>query len=982
MKRIEMIFLLFLLTSSIVLSQTKQVTGTVTSSEDGLPVPGVSVVVKGTTVGTSTDVDGRYSITVSENQILVFSFIGMKSQEIPVAGKTTIDIVMENDLMNLDEIVVVGYGTAKKVGTVVGSLTQVSSAKIAEKPTANVLDALQGKVAGLQVYTSSGEPSQLSSMRLHGVGSLGASSTPLYVLDGTPIDPNTMLTLNSNDFESVTILKDASATSIYGTRAANGVIYITTKRGTIDTKARITVNTQYGVSSLANLDFFNSFMNTKELTDFWLDVGYRTQAQIDQLLIDYPNDTKWYKTYYKKSAPTYQGDVSVSGGGGKTTYFISGSYFFADGLADRSAYDRYSLRSNINSRANDWLSVGLNLAASTDSRQTNAYGSNSTNRGLALLAQPFYSPVDANGVKYPDIIPGWGRYNPSYLAEKLPSITNNSQLDGMTYIQINPINGLTIRSQAGIDANDTRATAKQLPSYKASLNNGNIRETFSRGVTMTITNTIEYKFDLMNNHSFTVLAGQEGISDVSTSFWGYSAGQTDDRLMLLQAGPTGRNVSSSKSEYAYLSYFGRLDYSFMDKYFFDFSVRQDASSRFGINNRTANFFATGVMWNAKRESFLENFSFISSLTIKASIGTSGNSAIGNYDNLATIGTNLYNGGTGWSIASPGNPSLGWENQFKTTVGMKFALLNDRYRFNVEFYDRSTKNMLVNVPYPYTSGFNTVTSNVGTLKNTGLDVSVDFDILRSRDLYITPYVNINYNKNKVTELFNDLNFWSIPNTGVAWIVGEPVNFFYPYFAGIDPDNGSATWYVPGSDRTIITKETTSTTFISADLQQNLGLPRYAPFTGGFGLNVGWKGIALQSDFAFAHKKYLFNNDRYFFENPNVFGGFNQSKRIENYWKQPGDVTEFPRYTVQFTQFDSRLIEDASFMRLKNLTISYSLPESVIRKTKFFSGARFFVTGRNLLTFTNYLGPDPEVDSNITLGANPNTKQYSFGAEITF
>lgn len=779
MKRILMLFSAFLLTSSLVMSQTKLVTVTVTNREDGLPMPGVSVIVKGTTIGSTTNADGKSAISVSENQTLIFSFIGMKSQEIPVAGKSIIEVVMENDLMNLDEVVVIGYGTGNKIGGTVGSVAHVNAAKIAEKPTANVLDALQGKVAGLQVYTSSGEPSQLSTIRLHGVGSLGASSTPLYVLDGTPIDAATMLTLNSNDFESVTILKDASATSIYGTRAANGVVYITTKHGTTDTKAQIKINAQYGISSIANLDFFNSFMNTKELTDFWIATGYKTQAQIDITLHDYPFDTKWYKTYYKKNVPTYQGDLSLSGGGGKTTYFVSGSYFFADGLAYRSEYDRYSLRSNINSKANDWLSFGLNLSASADSRQTNPYGSNSTRRGLALLNPPFYSPVDTLGVKYPDLIPGWNAYTPSYYAEKIPGVIKNSQLDGMTYIQLNPIIGLTIRSQEGIDAYDQRETASQLPSYKGALNNGNNRETFRRSATLTTTNTIEYKFDLMNRHSFTVLAGQEGIRNVYTNFSAYSGAMTDDRLMLLQTGTTiTRDVSSAKSEYAFLSYFGRLDYSLDNKYFFDFSVRQDASSRFGINNRTANFFATGLMWNAKKESFLENVGIISSLNVKASIGTSGNSDIANYGNLATVTTNLYNSGSGWSIGTPGNPSLSWEKQLKTTVGVRFALLNDRYRFNIEYYDRVTKNMLVDVPYPYTTGFNTITSNVGTLKNTGIDIAIDFDIIRRKDLYVTPYVNLNYNKNKVTELFNGLSFWSIPNTGVAWVVGQPVVFSTP------------------------------------------------------------------------------------------------------------------------------------------------------------------------------------------------------------
>lgn len=310
-----MMFVLLMVTGLFAIGQTVQITGVVTSSEDGLSLPGVTVKVQGTTIGTVTDYNGAYSIQAPVGSTaLEFSFIGMESQVVAIGGRTKIDVVLKPDLVVMDEVVVVGYGTAKKVGTVVGSLTQVSSEQIKEKPVANVFDGLQGKVAGLQVFTSSGEPSEIASIRLHGTGSLSGGSTPLYVLDGIPIDAGTMLSLNANDFESVTILKDASATSIYGTRAANGVVYITTKKGKVDTKGVVKINAQYGSTSLADTDFFENFLNTAELTGFWVATGYRTQAQIDNLLATYPNDTKWYKYYYKDSAPTFQGDVSISGG--------------------------------------------------------------------------------------------------------------------------------------------------------------------------------------------------------------------------------------------------------------------------------------------------------------------------------------------------------------------------------------------------------------------------------------------------------------------------------------------------------------------------------------------------------------------------------------------------------------------------------------------------------------------------------------------
>lgn len=966
-------------------AQERAVTGTVFQKSDGATLPGVTVAVKGTKIVVTTNQAGKYSLRVpSKNAILVFSFIGMDKAEVAVGTSSVIDMQLVSSSVTLDEVLVVGYGTAKPVGTIVSSVTTVKATKLQEKPSANVLDALQGKVAGLQVYTSNGEPSTLSSIRLHGVGSLGAGSTPLYVLDGNAIAAGTVLDLNSNDFESISVLKDASATSIYGSRAANGVIFITSKKGSLNTDAKITISSQYGVSSLANTDFFNGMMNTKQLTDFQIATGYQTQAQITTLLTTYPNDTKWYKYYYKQTAPVSQGDISVAGGGGKTTYFLSGSYFNQTGLAARSKFDRYTFRSNITSKANDWMTVGLNLTGSYDLRQTNGQAANSTAGPLSMLIAPYFTPYDANGVKYPDLIPGRANwYNPDYLAQKnLSYLTNNTQVNGMSFVQLTPFKGLTIKSQVGIDAYDSRNTQKRLPSYLGSLNVGLSYESFVRSVTTTITNTAEYKFAVNTKHKITLLAGQEGISNDVTNYNAQSQGQSDDRLTLLQSGPTSISIVSGHSQYAYLSYFSRAEYAYTDKYFADFSARNDQSSRFGKDNRSAMFYSAGLMWNVKKESFLQNIDPISGLNLKASFGTSGNSDIGNYTNLSTVTTDIYNSATGWQINTPGNPDLGWEQQTLLTLGAKIGLLKDRVRLNVEYYNRKTANMLISVPFPYTSGFSAVTTNVGTLKNTGVDVTFDFDLVRGNDFYITPYTNFNYNKEKVTSLFQGKSSWVRTGYGYGWIVNSPVMYFFPIFAGIDPADGKPMWYTQGADKTVKTETTTTKVFASSALEQNTGIKMYPPFTGGFGLNAGWKGITVQADFAFALGKYIINNDRYFTENPNQNLGYNQSKTVLDYWKKPGDVTKFPAYGIMFTQFDSRLIENASFMRMKNLSIGYSIPTSILKKTGVFKGVKVFVTGRNLLTFTKYSGPDPEVDSNLTYGVNPNTKQYTVGAEITF
>tara|TARA_R110002049_G_scaffold305931_1_gene503536 strand:+ start:500 stop:3481 length:2982 start_codon:yes stop_codon:yes gene_type:complete len=970
-------------------AQQKTISGKVTDM-DGLPLPGVNILVKGTQTGTQTGFEGEYSISGSVGQVLVFTYVGQKEATRTIGASNIIDLQMEEDAEALEEVVVVGYGTGKKLGSVVGSVVQVSAEKLENKPTANVLDALQGRVAGVQIFSSSGEPSSTPSIRLHGVGSLSGSSTPLFVMDGVPIDNGSLVSLNSKDFESVTILKDASATSIYGSRAANGVVYITTKKGKKG-ESVINFSTQYGVSMLANTDPFKSLMNREEYLNFRLEAGYFTQADVDGINANFPDtDTQWYKTYYKDYTSSTQTDLSISGGSenGKNTYYISGGLFDQEGLTYRSAFKRYTLRSNVASTVNNWLKVGLNLSLGYDIRETNPYGSNSTNRGLGLLALPYHSPVDENGdIWYDQTIPGWNRYHPEYLADKRPDELGNLQLNPSGYFTVTPVKDVTFKSQMGIELYDARGSNKILPSYVGSLGDGSAGESFARGVTQTITNTLEYKFDFADVHNFTALVGQEYVNYNYEAFGATSGGQSDDRLTLLTAGidPAQRGNTHSKSEYAFDSYFARLEYNFDNKYFIDGSARRDGSSRFGKENRYANFWAAGLMWKLKREAFLENVNWLDDLSLKVSTGTSGNSSgIGNYDALALVGNGQYDTAPTNGLSSPGNSALSWESQTKTTVALDLAMF-DRVRLNLEYYNRVTTDMLVDVPVPYTTGFSDITSNVGSLQNRGIDVALDFDLVKGKDLIISPYININYNQNKVTKLFQGRDYWIIPNTGVAWAVGKPLSFFYPVFHDVNTQTGAPEWYVPNPDEadrvnSNFDENNVTSDFNTANLQQNIGKDRYPPLNGGFGLNAGYKGFSLQVDFAFSSGKYLINNTRYFYENPNNFTGFNTSKRSADYWKEPGDETLFPSLDYLFTQFDSRLVEDASFLRLKNLSLGYSLPSDVIKQIGFVKGVKVFVVGRNLLTWTKYLGEDPEIDSNLALGANPNSKQFTFGVDI--
>ena len=785
----------------LVTAQVTKVTGTVISEEDGLPVVGASILVKGTAVGTVTDMDGKFQLPniPSSAKTLVISFIGMQSQELPI--KQTMNVILKPDTETLEEVVVLGYGSGKKIGSIVGSVAKVNSEKLSAKPVANAMDALQGQVSGLQVYTSSGEPGSSSSSYIRGVGSLPAGNEPLYVLAGPPVSSSVMVMMNPNDFESVTVLKDASATSIYGSRAANGVIYITTKRGKIGEKAVITASGNYGTARLARR--VSNPMNSTELLNYQLSHGIIKQETYDKY-INSGIDTNWEDYFFKDDAPTYQANLSIQGGSNKTMYYVSGSYYFQDGITPRSEYNRYTFRSNLESRPTDWLRFGANFGATYDEQQTSLFtyqGSNNLNGGIfgTILNPTYYNPYGEDGSKL-DVIPGLNRYSPYYLSDKQPSSSNTAQLDGTAFIQLNPIEGLTIRSQFGIEAYDFRQTSKRLASHPNATQGGYTYEAFRRNAKLTITNTAEYNFKIKDIHDFTILIGQEGIKNDYQRFGSETTGQSDDRLSMLEAGTAATLLGADENDlytYQFLSFFGRINYALNDKYFADFSIRNDASSRFGKDNRNAIFMSGGLMWNMKKESFLEDVNFLSDLKLKASIGTTGNSSIGNYDHLALVGTNLYNAQGGWKINTPGNGDLGWEKQTLANIGIEASFWN-KYRIELTYYNKKTSNMLMDVPVPYTSGFSSITQNVGSMTNSGVEIAVSLDLLKTKDWFVGFNMNYAYNKNKITELFYGYDEWAMPNYLVSYNVGEPVQYYMAEWAGVDPADGQQMWYITGTD----------------------------------------------------------------------------------------------------------------------------------------------------------------------------------------
>ena len=1008
MKKVQLFLVMLFVSCLTVAAQNLTVTGKVTYADDGSPVIGATISVKGTNVAVLSDVNGAYKITIptsTQLKVLEFSFTGLQTKEVSVSQSGNIDVSLAADTKSIEEVVVVGYGSARRPGELVGSVAKVSAKSIENRPSASVMDALAGQVPGLQVYTSAGRPGDSQSIRLHGVGSEGASNSPLYILDGMAVGSQTIMAMNPNDLESVSVLKDASATSIYGSRAANGVIVYTTKRGVAGDKGKITVSAQYGTSSAANKSFYQQLMSTDELFNFWVGANLRTQAQVDATKNSLRNsgvvdkdgnlfNTKWYDYLIKDAAPTYQTDISFRGGAKNISYFIAGSQYHETGLVPGEFFDRYTLRSNIDARLTSWAKVGVNLALSYDKRMANGNwgGANTvasyTSGGLSFLLQPYISPIDKDGNR-PNRVLGSTMWNPYYAVENTPDIYNRYGALTSAFAEFEPVDNLKIRTQFGVDFNENLRDYKRMPSYEASLNNGQVLRQTGTTYNATMTNTIEYSFVINDDHKFNFYVGQEGVSNNYRYYAASSTGQTDDRLMNLNNGVQSTySMSSSASKSTFLSYFAHGDYSFLGKYFVDLSFRNDASSRFGKNNKNAGFWSAGAMWNMSSEDFMASTKdWLSSLNLKVSYGTQGNAGIGDYAHLGTVGSiGNYNANQGWGVTAPGDPNLSWEVQKKLTVAVNASLWN-RLHVNVEFYNRVTDKMLFETPIPSTTGFTAVTKNIAGKSNTGIDLSIRGDILSGKDYYLSAYVNFNYNKEKITSLFDGRQSYEIPNTGIRYVVGKPVMFYYALYAGVNPQTGEMQWYLPGDNIDITTKDPNRVTsdYDENKLMQNTGCPYYAPTAGGFGLNAFWKGFGLAADFSFALGKSLFSNDRFFSENPANFVGYNTSKNVLDYWKKPGDITYYPDWS-QFPvmEFDSHLLENASFCRMKNLTLSYTLGRNILGKNNPLSSVRAYVTGRNLLTFTSkdFRGTDPEPDTNLTYGRILNTKQLVFGVEIVF
>ncbi len=951
------------------------VSGVVTSAEDQQPVIGVYVFSSASN-GVITDLDGLYTIEAKAGETLTFQCVGFANVTYTVPSgnaKVTFDVAMENDSQLLEETVVIAYGVRKK-GTIAGSVSTVKSDKVESTASAAFDQALQGQVPGLTVLSNSGEPSATATMTIRGTNSINSGTAPLYILDGVAISSGDFNMINPADIESISVLKDASSTSIYGARAANGVIVITTKRGR-DPKPQITYRTQMGFSQIARANW--NIMNTAERIQYEKEIGL-TEGKDYNLLSK--TDVNWLEQVFNDDAFLQNHEVSIAGANESTNYYVSGNFYDQEGTAIGSGFRRYSVRSNVEQFAAKWLKLGFSGTLNYQEIQQADDGVVSlvTPISAAQFMMPYWNPYNADG-SIASIDDGTWKgdgQNPIEWIANNPVKYKKYKVFTMFFAEAKPVKGLTFKTQASVDYSHTIAMGLSYPEYGPNMGEGSVQRNSTDGMSLQITNTATYQFDLGADHSFTFLLGQEGINYHYENFTVGMQGQQSNKLTDLSNGTFASTWSDTvDDDYSYLSFFGRGEYSWADKLYADFSLRTDGSSRFGKEGRWGQFWSVGLMWNLRNENFMNGRApWLTTAQVAVSTGTSGNSSIPNYEHLALVYGGLnYAGNTGMAPGSQGNENLGWEKLWTSNIAFHLGFWN-RLNVDLELYNKETSDMLMYVPtYLSNNGFGYRWDNVGAMVNRGVELNVTGTIIATRNFTWTANANVSYNRNKITELYNGGSEFELSNTSKKLVVGHDAGEFYiNRYAGVNPANGDALWY---------DKDGNITNELREEDKVMIGKSQYAPWQGGFGTSLSWKGLSLSTQFSWVADRYMINNDRYFNESNGRFASYNQSRRLLDRWKEPGDITDIPRHG-EYTEFDSRLLEDASFLRLKNLMLSYSLPSDLLKKTGFISGLRVYAQAQNLLTWTGFSGLDPESTSNIYVAQYPMARQYTFGLDITF
>ena len=1001
-----------------VIAQNRTITGKVTD-DNGQGVPRASVLVKGTRIGTTTNAEGNFTLSVPVNEkTLVISSVNMVTQEI-AATADPMNVVLKSSTANsLQEVVVVGYGTQKKI-TLTGSPSIVKAKDIENKPFSSVDKALQGQVTGLQSTASSGAPGANQDIRIRGISSINAGNSPLWVIDGAIVNTgdasrlqttgNLLSTLNPNDIESITVLKDAASTSIYGSRAANGVILVTTKKGRAG-KTKLRFDTEIGYNNPAYTSDRNRSLNAKEYIDLTreglVNVG-ATQAQIDGTLTSLGNgngtDFNWLKAVTRQGQQA-QYNLSASGGSDKTTFYISGGYFKQDGITVTSNLRRYNGAMRIENQATNKLKLSVNLDGGIVKQNTPSNGGTFANPILSgyflLPTLSAYKPDGSLNYLTADF-PAGSLFNTLATTSLDHRTLNEFSIRGSVSAEYKILENLTFKTNYAADYNNLEEERYNNPfygdgavlatgsptfgpnvQYNASTT-GRVFNFYTRYYNYTFTNTLNYRKNIGKsaNTYANLKVGYE--NQLSKGYFNDLQGTGFPLTTALQQAAstaTPKTASATISNYSFISQFALLDFSFKEKYNLSGSFRRDGSSRFGSNNPYGNFWSVGASWNIDKEKMFVDSKLISQLKLNASYGKNGNAAIGNYDFFPGYGFGAnYNSTPGSFPNNVGNLDLTWEENRPFDIGVNVGVLKNRINIEAIYYKRKSSKLLLDVPLSATSGFLTVRKNIGELENKGFELTLNVIPIKTKDFDWDVNFNYSNNKNRVTSLPGGkdiLNGLFILRPGY-----DVQSYFLRKYAGVDPANGDPLWYTDSTQK--------ATQNIYSSAQRLIGGQSASPtYFGSLTNTFNYKGFSLEAQFYYSGGNYSFDAFNSFYLGAGANPTFNKSSRILERWQKPGDMTDIPRYVYGgnkgFQGSSTFYLNKANYLRLRNLQLGYRVPQSSITRLGL-SSVFFYVRGTNLVTWVKDKNQPFDPEQGASSRSNLNEfipKTVSFGLNIGF
>lgn len=970
-------------------AQNRQISGKITDEREGTPLAGVTVSVKNTNISTTTGPDGSFSITAPENSTLVFSYVGFEGREIK-ASNVSGTIGLTRGANSLTEVVVVGYGTKLK-RDVTSSISKISSKEFENLPLPTFETALQGRASGVFINQGSGKLGQGLNIRVRGISSISANQSPFIVIDGVPVvsqslgsytEPdNPLATLNPDDIESIEVLKDAASSAIYGARASNGVILVTTKSGRAG-KTKVNFGYFTGWSDPTKKQQFLDATQYRQLfTDAAKYSIYAPLVIADEFAAesgtnDWNNNynTDWADQAFQKGRIS-QYTVSVNGGDARTKFMISGSWNDNKGIILGNELNRGTARFNIDHTISDRFKIGTNLSL-TKSDNYRVPSDNAFTNPLQLNALPPLHPLlNANGepndaTLYYNVLREVGFSK--NLATTYRSISN-------AYGEVNLTPGLSFRSQIGLDWINLQETNFQGRNTLDGAPNGYSYNNQVTSTILTSTNTFNYRKNFGDKHNLEALAGMEYQRGNSSGASVEGKAFPKDKFTKIASAAIISSGSSTETGFSFVSYFARANYKFLDRYLLGASYRVDGSSRFGKDNRYGAFPAVSAGWIISQENFLKNVTPISFLKIRASYGRTGNADIGNFSARSLYGASAYANISGLVATQIGNTSLSWEKTDQADVGLDFGFLNNRITGEVDYFNKNTKDLLLNVPTPAINGFTSITKNIGSMTNKGFEFVLNATILKG-DLNWSVSANVSTYRNEVTKLVAPVSPGSRTMGRLA--VGHPFGEFYGRkYMGVDPANGDALY---------MTKDGKTTNDYSLAVDTVVGNPN-PDYYGGIGTRLSYKGFDLDIQTQFVKGGDLYNIAGFF---QAVNGDYFDNQTIDqmNYWKKPGDITDVPQprlYSSNGGGKSSRWVQDGSYFRLKTVNLGYNLPRTFIRRFHM-ENARVYVAATNLITWTKYKGYDPEVNSqyigNLNLGHDfytpPQARTISVGINVGF